>query len=120
MSEIAEMGGLPMIQEDKDWITNQFNAKVAEVKLEMVKEIAEAVKELPCSIVQDKVNELAVEVGKHKQQLSNGKEYSDKLDKVKSDNRAFGFSKLQLVIGIFSLIGISNIPWGTIFKLIVK
>lgn len=114
------MDGSPMLEEDKTWITDQFDSKVAELTLQFERTIAASIRELPCDGMQVQVQAIALQVGKNDQRLSNSKEFADKLDNVKNTKRILSLSIWQLVIGGLGIIGISNIPWPAIIKLFTK
>jgi len=109
-----------MTEEDRDWIIGQFTSQVNGLKLEMVKDIAEAISKLPCETRSKEYQEQALQVERNTQRLENGNYFSDKMDNIKNTRRTFNIGIWQLVAAAFGIIVASNLPWKEIVKLIGK
>ena len=107
-----------MTEEDKEWITGQFTSQVNGLKLEMMKDISEAIKALPCEGRLQESQQQALQIQRNSQRLDNGNQFTDKLDKIKTDRRTFNIGIWQLIVAGIAIVMASNIPWMEIVKLI--
>ena len=111
-------GGNPMVEEDKVWILDQFASKVNGIKLEVIKEINEAIGKLPCEIASEQRQAHALKIQSLEQTIADADRFAEKLQKMKDNNDIVGIKKWQLFVASAAVIVGSNIPFSDIIKLL--
>lgn len=115
---MSEDGGIPMIDEDKAWILQQFESKVNGIKLDMIKDINAAIGELPCEIAAEQRQTHALKIQGLEQTLADADRFAEKLEKIKSNQDIVGLKKWQLFVASAAVIVGANIPFADILKLL--
>ena len=114
---LTEDGGEPMIEEDKTWIEDKFNSKVAEIKvevgeikLELIQAIHTAIRDLPCG---DEAQKRQVNTGRIntiETRMDNGEKFEEKLEKLKNNNSNLLINKLRLIVAISAILAAAWSP----------
>ena len=105
---MSEAGGIPMIQDDKDWILEQFTSKVNGLKLDMIKDLDAAIEKLPCGEATKERQAHTLKIQALEQTLDNGVKFSDKLENMRSNRQLTGFKRWQLILAAIAIILGSN------------
>jgi len=101
---VSGTGGVPMVQEDKDWILGEFRSHIAEVKLAMVKDIAKAIKDLPCEERMRENHDRDLKMQGILQRMDNGEKFEDKIARasmVANAKKGIVIRRWQLVVAVF-------------------
>ena len=105
---MSEDGGIPMIQEDKDWILDQFTSQVNGLKLDMIKDLNTAIGKLPCGEATKERQTYTLKIQALEQTLEDAEKFAEKLEKMKSKRQLTGFKRWQLILAAIAIILGSN------------
>ena len=104
------MGGVPMVKEDKEWILREFKKHIAEIKLDVNKDITKAIKDLrddlPCEKYMQENHERDLEVQRIKQRMDNGERFEDKLARITdtlSTKQGLNIRRWQLIVATIGI-----------------
>ena len=115
---MSEDGGIPMIEEDKVWILEQFESKVNGIKLDMIKDIDNAIGKLPCEVATEQRQTHALKIQSLEQTLEDADKFAEKLQKMKDNQGIVGLKKWQLFVASTAVIVGANIPFSEIIKML--